>query len=186
MAGELWDHHGGDGIHWGSYLRNLVGPPRFELGTSCTPNSGSPSIGYTDSRVLFGLHGFGASASAHRRWPENHLRAHFCAQFSGLSGTLARRLLFHPNRNAGFRFSLIRSGRRREDSRQPLSCAPFGGTPSVVNSAGPPQQLHHIFMVALRGQLQGGETGTSFCVHIGARAEQCAHNGGVASSCRQH
>jgi hypothetical protein len=57
-------------------LTNLVGLPRFELGTSCTPNSGSAFVVYTDLRVLFGLHGFGASASAHRRWPKNQLLTH--------------------------------------------------------------------------------------------------------------
>ena len=64
-------------------LKGLVGLPGFEPGTSCTPNSGSPFIGCTDLWFLFGLHGFGPSASAHRRWPGNHLTAHFCAQFSG-------------------------------------------------------------------------------------------------------
>ena len=58
----------------------MVGLPRFELGTSCTPNTGPPSLGSVDLGVFYGLHGFGASASAHCRWRWIEFLAHFCAQ----------------------------------------------------------------------------------------------------------
>ena len=66
-------------------LRNLVGLPGFEPGTSCTPSTKPASTGSVISGVVYGLHALGASASAHRRWPENQFNAHFPAH----SGALA-------------------------------------------------------------------------------------------------
>jgi hypothetical protein len=58
----------------------LVGPPGFEPGTSCTPNTGPASLGSVASGVFYGLHEFGASASARRRRRWFGFLAHFCAQ----------------------------------------------------------------------------------------------------------
>ena len=78
-------------------LRNLVGLPGFEPGTSCTPNTRPASTGYTASGVFYGLHGFGASASAHRRSRWIEFLAHFWTQYDGCC-TPAR----PPTREAGF------------------------------------------------------------------------------------
>jgi hypothetical protein len=60
--------------------KELVGPPGFEPGTSCTPNTGLASLGPVASGVFCGLHGFGASASVRCRWRWIEFPAHFCAQ----------------------------------------------------------------------------------------------------------
>jgi hypothetical protein len=51
----------------------LVGPPGFEPRTSCTPSGRLLSTGRMWLGGFYGLHGFGASASAHRRWPNSNL-----------------------------------------------------------------------------------------------------------------
>ncbi len=60
-------------------LEGLVGLPGFEPGTSCTPSTNPASTGSVTSGVFCGLHALGASASAHRRWPENQFRTHISA-----------------------------------------------------------------------------------------------------------
>jgi len=70
-------------------LGNLVGLPGFEPGTSCTPSTRPASTGHTASGVFYGLHGFGASASAHRRWRWIEFLAHFCARRSRMRGRVS-------------------------------------------------------------------------------------------------
>jgi hypothetical protein len=60
-------------------MRILVGPPRFELGTSCTPSRRLHSTGPTATGAFYTLHGFGSSASAPCSWPANHFSAQFLA-----------------------------------------------------------------------------------------------------------
>ena len=67
-------------------LKRLVGPPGFEPGTSCTPNTGPISLGSVAEGVFYGLYGFGASASARCRWRWIGFLAHICAQSAFVGG----------------------------------------------------------------------------------------------------
>ena len=67
----------------------MVGLPGFEPGTSCTPTTEPGSTGFMVVVVFYRLDGFGASASAHRRWPENRFHAHFRAHPARLKDALA-------------------------------------------------------------------------------------------------
>jgi hypothetical protein len=76
-------------------MKELVGPPGFEPGTSCTPNTWPACLGSVAAGIFYALHGFGASASARcrRRWIE--FLAHFCAQSTG-AGCRTLRSLRRP------------------------------------------------------------------------------------------
>jgi hypothetical protein len=69
-----------DGVDSRKCLRNLVGLPGFEPGTSCTPNTLHYCIDSTQSGVFYDLHELGASAFAHRRWLYKELFAHLLTQ----------------------------------------------------------------------------------------------------------
>jgi hypothetical protein len=88
-ARSLWE---------GCHLANMrSGSEVVSIGrapTPCTPNTRPASTGHTASGVFYGLHGFGASASAHRRWRWIEFLAHFCAQSTGDDSSSSRRGLW--------------------------------------------------------------------------------------------